>query len=923
MSLTLAEQRSARRANAEELGLPPLPAPCQDLSARLPAPGPQPRLVLLAAPAGYGKTTLMSLWFRALRREPRGIAWLSLAPGCADPHAFRSALAQSLGLARLLRQPPSAGGPPPALDALLRSAAHARPFTLFIDQLHHYPPAALDELLRTLLQALPARCQLVIGSRARPSFGFGAMSMEGSALEVGIDDLRFSDDEARRYLGDRVTDDELEQLQHIAEGWPVALRVCRDLARQPGPAGRAPQALADALRASSRLHAYFDEEVLRPLPAPAREVVLQLSLLDEISVELAECLTESPDTPVILETQRSRGLFIMPLEERPLWFRYHRLFAACLRARRPPQAGTHAQSHHRVAAWLLQRGLHAQALPHIGAIGDANLIARLLIASGGWCLLFRGGATVARILHSLPLAVVRAHPSLELARIYRLVHTGELSQARQCFEDLKTRTQDFSVCADAPELTQADGTVMELLLALYEDRTLGPQALIKAEAGLGTGLTGDAIRSSVIRELLSWSFYHAGSFYKALAIGQESVDLCERVGLPYVQIYAYLSMGLAELAEGHVNRAAGIYTHAESEAVRCFGDGCNQVMAAQILGAEILHARNQVVASRNCTAYWREAVADGDGWVDLYASLYRTLSSSMRVLGDGPAALSVLEQARHMARSRRLWRLDQILQNHQLREACLSGDTEQADRLAAQLQNAHPRSVSVQQQGWRVWYTRLLALARHALGRNDSAGCAQMLEDIDQLVFSGTGNHSLCRLERDLLEARMLFERGSDAYVRPLSRALLQAAEAGLVRPVLDEGPVMLRMLRRYAEGFSLTRAVGTFMQQVQAQVGQDFVMPSAPEAEAPAPIAGSAHTPVAGDMLSKREADVLALICDGLTSKEIARRLAISVNTVLTHRKNLYRKLCATTRSQLITIAREQQVLKPSSVAAPYAREA
>lgn len=882
-------------------------------------------MVLIVAPAGYGKSTLMSLWFHSLRGESRAAAWLPLTPDCGDPPSLLAALTRSLALAQLLTESTL---PALALNDVLSKAAVLRPFTLFVDPLRPLRPAELDAVLQSLLKALPSRCQLVIASRERPSFGFGAMAVEGSAMEIGSDELRFRDEEATRYLGDAISHDELEQVQQFAEGWPVALRICRDLARQPGPAARSSPTLAAALCNSNRLHAYFDEEVLRPLPEVVRVSLLTLSVLEEISPELAECVTESPDTPSLLETLERQSLFIQRVDERPPWVRFHRLFAAHLRARRAQQPATATELHHRIAAWLLQRGLYAQALPHLGAVSDANQIAKLLISSGGWCVLFRGGTTAARILHSLPLAVVRAYPSLELARVYRLVHTGDITQARQCFEDLKTRTHDFSVDAAAPELTQADGIVMELLLSLYEDRTLGPQALIKAEAGLGTDPTGDAIRASVIRELLSWSFYHAGSFYKALAIGQESVDLCERVGIPYVQIYAFLSIGLAELAEGHVTRAAGIYAHAEAEAERYFGDGCNQVMAAQILGAEILYAQNQVVASRNCTAYWREAVADGDGWVDLYASLYRTLSSSMRVLGDGPAALSVLEQARHMARSRRLWRLDQILHNHQLREACLSGQAEQADLLAAQLDGEHPRSVSVQNQGWRVWYTRLLALARHALDKRDTATCAQRLEDIDQLVFTGTGNHSLCRLERDLLEARMLFECCNETYVRPLSRALLQAAEAGLVRPVLDEGPVMLRMLRQYTESFSLTRAIRIFVQQVQAQVAQDLVPLSAPSSlsaaglPAVADAPGSAHTLVVGDMLSRREAEVLALICDGLTSKEIARRLAISVNTVLTHRKNLYRKLSATTRSQLITVAREQQVLRPSSVPAPYARE-
>lgn len=920
MSLTLARRERAPQACPEHSGLPPLPSPCIDRCALMPASTDGLRLVAVVAPAGYGKTTLMSQWFRQLQRQGQACAWVSLARGRdTAPQPFLALLSQSLAQAGLHQAGASAA---PSVGQALREAARRRTLTLFVDNLQHLPRTVQAALLQELLEALPPHCRLVVASRARLPLELGAMNVDGAATDVPCEALRFSDEEALHYLGHAVSPAELAALQQVAEGWPVALRVCRDLLPRRGPAPHAPQALADALCRSARLGAYFDEEVLRPQPAAVRDFVLRLSVLDEICPELSECLTESPADTALLDILGQQNLFITPIDERPPWLRFHRLFAAYLRARHPQADGPDNGVHRRIAAWLLHRGLYAQALPHIYAVGDANLIAQLLIASGGWCLLFRGGATVARILHSLPLAVVRAHPALELARIYRMVHTGEIAQARQCFEDLKKATRDFSEGAVGQRPSQADGIVMELLLSLYEDRTLGPQTLIRAEAGLSTDLSEDAIRSSVIRELLSWSFYHAGSFHKAQSIGQESVDLCVRSGIPYVQIYAYLVIGLSELAEGHIDRAAAMYAHAQSQAARCFGDGCNQVMAAQIFGAEILYARNQVGPARNCTAYWREAVADGDGWVDLYASLYRTLSSSVRVLGDGPAAMAVLEQARHMARSRRLWRLDQILHNHQLREACIGGETELADRLAHELRNAHPRAVSVQHQGWRVWYTRLLALARHALGQHDLAACAQMLQDIDQLAFTGSGDHSLCRLERDLLEARMLHARGGDAYARPLSRALMQAAEAALVRPILDEGPAMLRMLRQYADTFSLSRTVGQFLQEVQAQAVQEYGAPVQPAPEA-AVVRGPAHASVETDLLSKREADVLALICDGLTSKEIARRLDISVNTVLTHRKNLYRKLSATTRSQLITIAREQQVLKPTVVAAPYAREA
>jgi ATP/maltotriose-dependent transcriptional regulator MalT len=743
---------------------------------------------------------------------------------------------------------------------------------------------------------------------------------DARVVEISYTSLRFSGEETRRYLGGDIADDDVATIQSLTEGWPVALGICRQLLSRHGPVRHQTASLPELLSCSEELRAYFDDGVLRAVPPSLRDFAARMAVPDEINADLAESITEGGGGAALLDLLCRQNLFLFPITSRTPWLRFHPLFAAHLRAHQAPSPAVTADLHRKIAGWLVPRGLYRQAMPHISQVDNAEFVAQLLISSGGWYLHFRGGEVMARVLDSLPLAVLNSHASLVLARIYRLLQTSDVTLARQCFEELKQRTNDFEAVSDPTQPTEADGFIMKLLLSLYEDRILSPQALIKAEADLSADPGDDAIRSSVIRELVSWSFYHAGAFHKALTFGRESVQLSVRAGIPYIEIYASLGIGVAELAVGHVDRAAEIHAQAEAEAARRFGAECNQVMAAQILGAEILYARNQVGTSYRHTARWYEAVTNGDGWVDLYASLYRTLSSSLRALGDGPAAIAVIERARHMARNRRLWRLDQILQNHQLREACLLGDMEQADRLARNLRNEHPRSVAVQNQGWRVWYSRLLALARHALETRDLAGTAELLRSIDRLVLEGTGDHSLCRLERDLLEARLLFERDgdSDAYARPLSRAVVQAASAGLIRPFLDEGSVMLRMLRQYTDTFSLARPIGVFLSEVFAQVAQSHaVQPTerAPEGRA----AGNALA--TSEILSNREAAVLGLIYDGLTSKEIARRLDISVNTVLTHRKSLYRKLRVTTRSQLITIAREQQMLKLTAGAAPYAQ--
>lgn len=864
------------------------------------------RLIALIAPAGYGKTTLLAQWARQLNNPSHRTIWLPLQPGNSRAGLSES-LNQALTVCGLL---PTGSTDVPAdahrLTAILLNASRIKPFTLFVDGLDNLPRQERDGFIGELFDSLPASCRLAVSSRTELPDRFDLMFANDTAVRVTQESLRFDEDEARTWLGHTASEESTGDAMRLTEGWPVALKLYRELSLRHHGRPVSQVMLADELNRHPTLHTYFND-VLRQQPEVVRTLLCRLSCVDELPAGLVDCLTE-PDLPSCTALLLRENLFFTADENQPGFFRLHPLFAAWLRRSQSPEDIRITRS--KAIDWLFRNGYYLNAQPYLNTVDSTDVVAQLLIASGGWSLLFRGGPTVARILQSLPLAVVQANPALELARIYRLVQSGEVTLARKTFEELKARTNDFIATPDPFSPTAADGIVMELLLSLYEDRTVGPQALIKAEASLGDD-QGDrqSIRPSVIRELLSWSFYHAGNFHKARTIGQESVDLCLRAGIPYVQIYAYLAIGLSELAEGHVSRAAGIYALAETEAIRQFGAECNQVMAAQILGAEILYARNQILSARDVTACWSDAIAEGDGWVDLHASLYRTLSSALRVLGDGPAALNVLEQARRMARERRLWRLDQILENHQLREACLSGDMDRAGIIAQSVRSRHPSSVSMHHQGWRVWFTRLLALARYAFECNDLEACASALHDIDQQLLATPGSHRLCQLERDLLESRMLLAHGGSAWSRPLTRALTLAAESRLLRPILDEGPAMLQMLREHAGTTRLTANVQAFLREVE-----DAFRPE-PPTRAEATLQEDPPSRAAGEPLSKREVDVLALIGEGLTSKEIARRLDISVNTVLTYRKNLHRKLCATTRSQLITIAREQQILTRTSV--------
>ena len=343
-------------------------------------------LVLVAAPAGYGKSVLLSEWARG-RAQP--VAWLSLDAGDNDPVRFWRHVLAALDLARrgiAERVGPLAGPPPPpAYDALVSALINdvvAEPdlpgMLLVFDDYQLITSETVHASVRFLLEHRPPRLHIVLASRSDPPLGLARFRGQGELGEVRAADLRFTVDEAAELLRQASADLDLSAAAALAErteGWAAGLQLAAlSLRGQPDIAR-----FVAAFTGSHRyILDYLAEEVLERQPEDLREFLLETSVLERLNGSLCNAVTDRDDSQALLEKADRSGLFVVQLDDVRGWWRYHHLFADLLRVRLERDPDRARRLHRNAARWYEQRGLPDEAVRHALAAGEQERAARLV-----------------------------------------------------------------------------------------------------------------------------------------------------------------------------------------------------------------------------------------------------------------------------------------------------------------------------------------------------------------------------------------------------------------------------------------------------------------------------------------------------------------------------------------------------------------
>jgi LuxR family maltose regulon positive regulatory protein len=881
--------------------------------------GEEAALTLVSAPAGFGKTTLLTDWLSAAATADRSVAWLSLDARDNDPALFWAYVVAAVQTAV-----PDVGGgalallssPQTSADAVVASLvndvdAMSGDLVLVLDDYHVIESPEVHAGMAFLLEHLPAHAHVVIAGRADPSLPLARLRVGGELVELRAADLRFTAEEAAEYLteamGVALSAGEVAALDSRTEGWIAALQLAALSLR-----GRTDVTafLTDFAGDDRYIVDYLVEEVLQRQPERIRSFLLQTSILGRLTGPLCDAVTGRHDGRETLEALDRANLFLIPLDDRRRWYRYHHLFADVLQAHLlNEQPDAVAVLHRRAADWHEAAGERGEAVHHALAGRDDARAAELIELMLPTLQQNRQEATLRRWLASLPREVLRARPVLGVGYAAALMVSGLTDGVEEHLRDAErwvTRTPDDGQDSRAPsaEMVVVDEQAFRRVpsaISLYR----AAQALLSgdpagtirhARAALDlAGPDDDHLSRGPAAGLLGLAYWGTGDLDAGHRWYAEAAAHLERAG--HLSDVAGCTVALADirLTQGRLGEAMRTLERALRLVTPEAGPPLRGAADMHVGIAGVLIERGELDAARRHLAISRE-LGEHAG---LPQAPYRWRVAMARIVeaeGDLEGALALLEDAERRYAGDYF---PEVRPVPALRAGLLARSGRWADALAW----AGERDVSVDDEPDYLREFEHLTLARALVARfavdgdeGAISGAVRLLTRLRQAAEAGGRTGSL--IEVLVVQALAEQARGQVGAARTSLRGALAAAEPqGYVRVFLDEGERLAALLRAAA-----------------TEVGADGYARRLLAAHAPDQNGGGRPGPLV-DPLSPRELDVLRLLGTDLDGPDIARELFLSVNTVRTHTKNIYAKLGVTSRRAAVRRGEELDLLARAAV--------
>jgi LuxR family maltose regulon positive regulatory protein len=860
------------------------------------------RVTQISAPAGSGKTLLLRSWIDEAGLVGRA-AWVSVPGGEGDPQRFWISVADALRgtttgatLVRAVTAAPDLDGWAVVKRLLEDLGPVPDRIWLVIDDLHELASEEALRQLELLVMNGPAELRVVLATRREVRLGLHRLRLEGELTEIRAADLRFTLDEARALLaaaGVVLPDSALALLHERTEGWAAGLRLAAlSLAGHPDP-----ERFAAEFSGSERTVAeYLLAEVLERQPEEVRQLLLRTSVLEQVSGPLADVLRGRAGGERILQELEQAGAFVVSVDARRSWFRYHQLFAELLQLElRSSAPGELPALHGAAAQWYAEHGYVVEAVRHAQAAQDWDLAVRLLSDHMLDLVLDGQGATARELLAGFPAGAATAD-----AELAALVAGDEMTRG-----SLEAAERHLAVAIEGSASVPADRrgrfevVLVILRLSVAVQRGDLPTVVEQTQRLLAPGRAADAaplaneagedLRTLALVSLGTaelW-FLRAEEAERHLELG---VALARRIGRPFLEASAlahsawaasFRSFALAaersieatELAQRHD------WTEEPSIAVAYLALGATRVWQMRLEEAEPLldHAdlglRPEVQPAAGLLlrqACGMLALAHGRD-----AEALATFRSAEQLAG--------LLATEHPA--------TMLIRAHMLQVLVRLGETGRAEQTLTELGEQQRERGEIR-----------IAVAALRLAQDDPRAAAAALAPI----VDGSVRVANCGwvIQAFLLEAITCDALGDPAAAgHALELALDLAEREGALFPfALNPAPGLLKRHAGHrtahaaliSEILSLLSAGGIASPQNQGGPGGTFSRLIEP--------------------LTDSETRILRYLPTNLSAPEIAGQLSLSVNTVRTHMRHVYEKLGAHRRAGAVERARALGLLAPSS---------
>lgn len=851
------------------------------------------RLTLISAPAGFGKTTLISQWVQEIGRPT---AWLSLDAGEKDPGRFLLYFVAALqtieapfgeGILSALQSPQ-----PPPLEALLTAllnelSAREDQIVLVLDDYHVVEAPEVDQALTFLLNHLPPRLHLILATREDPHLPLARLRAQDQLTELRAADLRFTPSEAAVFLnqvmGLTLPLHDIASLEKRTEGWIVGLQFAA-LAMQ---GHRDTASFITSFTGSHHFVLdYLVEEVLGQQSEAVQTFLLRTSILDRFCAPLCDAvlLDSSHAGQATLEYLERANLFIISLDNERCWYRYHHLFAHLLRLRlhqslaaSPEEAQSQVNELHiRASAWYEKRGLALEAFHHATAAHDIERAGRL-IEGKGIPRHFRGAVTtLLEWLKSLPTSVLDARPWLWVRYASLLVVNGQTTDVEEKLQAAEVALRDSELDETTRDLLgQIAAIRATLALTRYQVEAMFTQARRALEY-----LHPDNLFSRVTALwVLGFASANQGDRVAARQIYTEAITLGQASGQTFATILATIGLGNVQELDIQLSLAAQTYRHI----LQLAGNQPLQIIYEAHLGlARILYEENRLdEALHHGQQSLALAQQYDQGVIDRFVVCEVFLARLKLAQGDLAGAADLLARSSQSARQRNfMGRLPEV-GAAQILVLLRQGNLAAAAHLAQT--NALP-----------------LSQARVYLAQGDPSAALAVLEEWrEQAETRGWQDE---RLKAMVLQALALRAAGAqESAVQLLIEALAIAEPAGCIRLFLDEGAPMAQLLSQAQTLGRMPDYIGKLLALWQAEEPEDEDAP---------PLSAQSRVQPLVEPLSQRELEILQLIAQGRSNQEISEQLVLALGTVKGHNRNIFGKLQVQRRTEAVARARELGLL-------------
>jgi LuxR family maltose regulon positive regulatory protein len=861
------------------------------------------KLTVVSAPAGYGKTTLLSAWAATCECP---VAWLSLDEGDNDPARFLAYLVAAVQaieatfgveILTLLQTPQSA-----KIDVLLPMLINqldeiAGPFALALDDYHLVSSAEIHRSMAFLLDHQPQAMHVVIATRVDPPLPTTQLRARGQLTELRQADLRFTDEEARAFLRQRIGVEiaacDVAILIDRTEGWIAGLQLAalsmrgrEDVSRFIAKFGDSHEYIVD----------YFASEILVRQPDSVKIFLMKTSLLEQLCGSLCNALTGQSEGQQTLELLREANLFVFPLDNERCWYRYHNLFGGLLRKQLQQELPEIIpELHRRASRWYEEHELADQAFEHALAASDQTAVARLAdtYIDSLWSL--GENHTILRWINALSEEQLRLRPELEIGLTLVLVEGGRIEETEARLRRIDRFLEDSIKSSAGESVPVYGGRSLEHLQGLAEvahawvaSIRQDPRAVLEHSRRALDVLTKIGYR---------WDLPWLSSLYIALSNAHlqlndqeaaiqdlsEAIELGKSYGNYYLVLTAMTKKAGALWAQGHINQAAQIC----QEGLRYIEQrGLGQLPVIDsllITWGFILCEKGNLDQAEDFIKRGLELSRMANN-IYVQAWGYQEMIRLLISKGDLQSAEKYLRLS------------DSLIGQHEIPAKFVTGTAGlkililiSQGKLAEAEHDLLMRGVILEGEIRYPNHFLYLCLTRLLLAKGNLSEAEMILDRLFQACQSSEQVVYLITVYK--IRSLLCMARGEmPLAVESLEKALELAEPEGFIQTFLDEGRPMSRLFHEYIRRKGKSAFARRLLSAFQSGAS-------------PAPVAPAGRELV--EPLSERESEVLAMLTEGLSNQVIAARLYLSLRTVKFHTSNIYGKLRVKTRTEAVSKAR------------------